>query len=64
MKEMTPGTEGKLAKEETENIEFDLTSLNVGITVRKLFSLRRKDKLSAEFTQGFSTFYYFFASSV
>ena len=64
MKELTLRTEEKLAKKRRlKNIKFGLTSLNVGITVTKLFSLRPKGRLSAEFTPGLSTCY-FFASSV
>ena len=40
--------------------KFDLISLNVRITVRKLFSLLPKEKLSAEFTLGLSKSYYYF----
>ena len=35
-------------------------NVHVRITVRKLFSSRRKGKLSAEFTPGLSTCYYYF----
>ena len=37
--------------------KFGLTSLNVRITVRKLFSSWRKGKLSSEFTPGLSTYF-------